>query len=83
MFWDCVGPTGGPESRSLALALAVGLHPVPGISPLGDLPPPPPAAAWLGSHGLTCCPGKPIAGAVFTSQVLDEVRSNLQLCGCF
>lgn len=67
MFRDCGGLVGGPESRSSAWA--AGLHPVPEITPLGELPP------WLGSQGLICCSEEPIASGMFTLQVLDEARS--------
>lgn len=70
-FRDWGGLAGGPESRSLAWA--AGLHPVPEILLLGELP------LWLKSQGLICCSEELITGGMFTLQVLNELRSSAQL----
>lgn len=71
VFRDCRGLVGRPESRSSAWAARS--HPVSEVSLLGKLP------LWLGSEGLMCCSEDPLANGVFTLQVVNEVRSSLQL----
>ncbi len=71
VFRDCGGLVGCPESRSSVWAAE--LHPVPEILLLGELLP------WLGSQGLICCSEEPITSGMFTLQMLNEIRSGLQL----
>lgn len=71
MFRDCGGLVGGPESRSLVWA--AGPHPVPDNLLLGELPP------WLGPWVLICSSEQLVTGEMFTLQVLNEVRSILQV----
>lgn len=69
-----VGLVGGLWSSSSAWAS--GLHPVPEVLLLGELPP------WLGSQGLICSSEEPVASGVLTMQMLNEVGSGLQLLDC-